>query len=52
MVPLSGRQHEFSYCDAREMPPEMKELAAKVGDTVLLVTFFNPIETLALTFTL
>jgi hypothetical protein len=52
VVPMAGRNIEYSYCDSREIPTEMREYAAKVGDTVLLMTFFDPVESLFLTFNL
>lgn len=52
IIPLARRMFDFSYCDRRELPPELGGMRAEVGDTVLLIRFFEPLETLALTFTL
>jgi len=49
---VSGRDAEFSYCDWRELPPEMQAFVPKFGDTVLLAIFLDSKEILALTFTL
>jgi hypothetical protein len=51
-VRFAGRQCEFSYCDARELPAEAAEYTGKLGDTVLLVRFPESGEILGLTFRL
>ncbi|MGD0402486.1 MAG: hypothetical protein ABSB66_04755 [Candidatus Acidiferrales bacterium] len=49
-VPTFGRDVEFSYCDAREMPVAMAGVSTKIGNTVLLLNFVEPLESLFLTF--
>lgn len=47
MVPLFNRGTEFSYCDSREIPPGLENVATKFGDTVLMIRLFvldNPDE--------
>jgi len=51
-VHMSGRKPEFSYCDRRELSPEMQELVPKVGNSALLIRFPESNEILGLTFTL
>jgi hypothetical protein len=58
MVPLLNRNVEVSYCDPREIPPGLENVASKIGDTILMFRFFDHIkptetlETLILFFTI
>jgi hypothetical protein len=50
IIPLARRMFDFSYCEQGELPSETATMGVEVGDTVLLIRFFEPFETLALTF--